>query len=140
MGFERYFKNINDVVVKLFVLGTLILSGCSSYCGVNKDSDFDSKGLPNHKYLVGGGYDIHWIAPTDGTAYLVMETIFKRNYPKRLIMTRAYKSGEDFQFSSKDISNDDIKKYFAEEIHMSALRFSLYFIPYVKSQTEPASK
>jgi hypothetical protein len=139
MGQEQTFDNITGIVLKLVVLGASILSGCSSYCG-DKDNNFDSKGLPNQKYRVGGGYDIHWIAPTDGTVYLVVETILSTHYPKQLIATRAFESGEEFEFSSNDISNEDIIKYFAREIHISALRFSLYFIPYVKSQTEPASK
>ncbi len=137
------FRNFNGIVIALVVLGTLILSGCSSFCETKKvklDSDFDSQGLPNPKYLVGGGYEIDWVASVDGTAYLVVSTPNEELYPTKLIMTKACKSGESFELSSDDISKDDIKKLYAHDLNMSALKFSLYFIPAVKTQANPATQ
>jgi hypothetical protein len=118
---KKEFKDIQSTLVKLSVLGILILSGCSSY----EAGNFDSHGIPRKKYFVGGGIEINWVAPSDGTLYLTEEKIS----PGRILITKAIKTGEKY---SIEISEDDIVSLFGREIKMSNLNFSLYFIPQEK--------
>ncbi len=123
---ERKFGNINGIVI-LFVLGILILSGCSSSY---EAGNFDSKGLPKKQYLVGGGFGIEWVAPADGTMYLTEEKT------GQIIITESIESGDEF--SSSGMDPEEIEQVFGKKL--SDLKFCLYFIPAAKAQTNPATQ
>jgi len=101
------------------------LTGCSSFEPTDS-GDFNSKGLPSQRYLVGGGLDIGWIAKQAGTAYLVEEKTGK------IVMTKSLDIDDefDFEFSPDSVEPEDTKAIFGVE--MSELKFSLYFIPTVQ--------
>ena len=105
----------------------MLPAGCMSmrpYSG----KDFDSKGLPNQKYLVGGGLQIEWVAPEAGTAYLVEETTGK------IVMTKSMQPGDKFEFNPGQADPKEAKEIFGVE--MSELKFSLFFVPANNVETE----
>jgi hypothetical protein len=119
--------NIKRLIGIFFVFGAMILAGCGSmrtYSG----KDFDSKGLPNQKYLVGGGLQIEWVAPQKGTAYLVEETTGK------IVMTKSLQPGDTFEFSPGQADPKEAKEVFG--VDMSELKFFLFFVPANKVETE----
>ena len=121
------------------VLAIMALAGCSPVTSnkeVNIESkapikqknivegNFDSKGLPNRKYLVGGGLDIEWRVPQNGTVYLVEETTGK------IVITKSFPADKVFEFNPGSTEPEKTKEIFG--IDMSELKFSLYFIPNTK--------
>ena len=112
-----------------FVLAAIaVLTGCQTELVSDTGGYFNSKGLPNSKYFVGGGLEIVWDAPQDGTAYLVEETTGK------FIMTKSLKADERFDFSPGSVQPDEAKSVFGVE--MAKLKFSLYFIPTTETSTQ----
>ena len=71
MNGKSYNREVRLLFGIIFLLTVMSLAGCSSL--TSSSCDFNSKGLPNQKYFVGGGLDIQWRAPQPGTAYLVEE-------------------------------------------------------------------
>jgi len=120
MNINTIFQEIKFLFGAFVVLVIMFLAGCSSMT-YDKDANFDSDGLPNHKYLVGGGLDIEWKAPTAGTAYLVEEST------KKIIKTDYLDPEEEIEFSPGKIDEEEAKKFFG--IELNKLKFSLYFIP-----------
>ncbi len=116
------YRKVRFLFRVLVLLTTMSLIGCASFDPVGS-GDFNSKGLPNQKYLVGGGLDIEWIAKQTGTAYLVEEKTGK------IIMTKSLDEDDEFEFefSPDSIEPEDVNAIFGAE--MSELLFSLYFIP-----------
>lgn len=117
------YRKVKPLIGMFVFLVSMILAGCTS---LTSDSmgDFNSKGLPSPKYLVGGGLEIEWMATQAGTAYLVEEKTGK------IIMTKSLEAEDEFEFSPGSIEPEETKKIFGVE--MSELKFSLYFIPAAK--------
>jgi hypothetical protein len=103
-------------VVGICLLSALLLGGCSTSRSLQSD------GLPGEEYLVGGGMMINWVAPTDGTAYLVEKTSDK------IVETRSMKRGETFDFSIGSTGQaTEFEKVFG--VKLSEARLLLYFEP-----------
>jgi hypothetical protein len=122
MSQNRNNRKVRFLLGMLILLTTMLLIGCASFDAVGS-GDFNSKGLPNQRYLVGGGLDIQWRTPEAGTAYLVEEKTGK------IVMTKTLGTGEEFEFefSPDSVEPEETEAIFG--IEMSELKFSLYFIP-----------
>ena len=94
------------------------LAMCIVGCGVN--DQFRDNGLPAKKYLVGGGFQVEWTAPSNGTAHLVEETTSK------IIQCQYLEQGKSFELSM-NLEPAEFKEYFG--IDMGEAKLSLYFIP-----------
>ena len=71
----------------------LFVAGCATQPGVGGDGRFSKDGIPHERYLVGGGLNVSYTAPCDGTAYLVDAS------SKKYVSTESLKAGKDFEFS-----------------------------------------
>ena len=114
-------------ITSLLLLGFVtILVGCNS----NTSGGLNSKtGLPQQKYLVGGGLMIDYQASCEGTAFLVEKT------SARIIKTQSMFKGTNFD-GPGSISDEDSQKYFGMPI--SKLKLELYFVP--KPAPNPCEK
>ena len=117
---NNFRKNISFLGI-VVVLSAVILPGCGSFVS-DMGNNFNSDGLPKQKFFVGGGLQIDWIAPVDGTIYLVEENT------RKILMTKSLEAGEDFELSVSDMNSDEAKKLLGVS-DISKLNFSLYFIP-----------
>lgn len=101
-------------ILMVFVIG---LVGCNS----NTSSGLNpTTGLPRDQYLVGGGLMLDYVAPCDGTGFLIEKT------SARIIATQSMKKGDHFD-GPGSISDEDSQKYFGMPI--SKLKLELYFVP-----------
>lgn len=97
-----------------------VLAGCS---GIRS---LQSTGLPDDKYIVGGGMMIDWEADTAGTAYLVEKTTGK------IVETRSLARGDRFSFSLS-ASGPQLEAFeHAIGIDLAEARLLLYFEPDIK--------
>ena len=122
MPFENIsiiYRKVKFLLGMVVVLSVMTLVGCTSL--PSSSGDFDSKGLPNSKYFVGGGLDIQWRAPQPGTAYLVDEKT------ARIVITRSLDTDDEYEFDPGSIESDVAKQIFG--VNLNELKFSLYFIP-----------
>ena len=83
-------------------------------------SPFTEEGIPHSKYLVGGGFQVQYVAPTAGTALVVEESTSK------ILTTRTLNEEELFDFEV-DLEPDDFITTLG--ISMSDARIALYFVP-----------
>lgn len=97
-----------------FVAVAFGIAGCTS------NSQFRTNGLPAQKYLVGGGFQIEWTAPTNGTAHLVEENT------ARIVQSQYLEKGGEFEVSI-DLAPGEFVDIFG--ISKGDAKFSLYFIP-----------
>ena len=109
----------NGVSLAILVLGIIGIAGCGS----EQTGPFRSSGLPSKKYLVGGGFMITWLAPEDGTAYVVEETTTK------ILQTEFLQKGEKFKFSL-GFKPDEFERIMG--IKLGEATFNLYFVPATK--------
>ena len=120
-------RTANVVITALVAMLALSIWGCSSIGKLSAaKSPLGPDGLPRDEYLVGGGFQIDWVAPADGTAYLVMSGA----EVNKLIQTEYLKEAEKFDFSMSVSSPEEIEQI--EKVlgaKMSEVRFSLYFVP-----------
>ena len=123
MNLNTVFQEIKFLFGAFVVLAIMFLAGCSSIT-YYKDTNFDSNGLPNHKYLVGAGLDIQWRSPQAGTVYLVEEKT------SRIVITRSLDEDDEFEFNHGSVEEEETKKIFG--VNLNELRFSLYFIPTIQ--------
>ncbi len=80
--------------------------------------------LPRDSRIVGGGLDIEWTAPSDGTAVLMEKNTHK------VVATRSLADGEKFEFNTTKNEDDAnaLKSAFGETTP-SKSNFILYFSP-----------
>ena len=110
----------------LFITGLLILCGTLwSGCQSGSNTAFGFGGLPKEQYRVGGGFDIEYTAPVDGTFYLVDQNSGK------FVITEAVTEGDTFDFSIDPTNLDEAMAY---GIDIRNSKLILYFVP--KPQTE----
>lgn len=81
---------------------------------------FTDKGLPKPCYFVGGGFDLQYKAPCDGTLYVVEET------SRKIVVTRSLDKDDTYE---QTFSMDDLQARETFGKRMSELDFNAYFIP-----------
>jgi hypothetical protein len=111
----------------LFVTGLVILcgmlfSGCQSGTG----SAFGFGGLPKEHYRVGGGFNIKYEAPADGTFYLVDLSSGK------FVVTKNVTEADTFEFSIDPTNIDEETRACGVDTRISKL--VLYFVPKPEQQ------
>ncbi len=84
---------------------------------------FTDRGLPARKYQVGGGFDVEYKAPADGTLYWVEE------YTGKILETRLITKGD---VAKSNRTPSEIAA--ASGNTPNSLNVSLYFIPSVSAQ------
>jgi hypothetical protein len=101
----------------------MIAAGCSVTPSLH------GNGLPSGLETVGGGPQINWKAPTDGTVYLVEKTSGK------IIETQSLDKGEVFEF---EIGSDDVETFEkVVGVRLTAARLVLYFKPANSKSSTP---
>jgi hypothetical protein len=112
-----------QIAVTLGLMASLMLVGCTSTSPVSPQTgaQFTNRGLPAKEYLVGGGLQIFYRAPVDGTAYWVEETTAK------VLQTKSLGESEDIRVELGDLDPCDFKQ--AVGIEVAKARMGLYFIP-----------
>jgi len=99
------------------VLGAM---ACALSVACVTHSPFTEEGIPHSKYLVGGGFQMQYVAPTAGTALVVEESTSK------ILTTRTLDEGEMFDFEVDMEPGDFITTL---GISMPDARIALYFVP-----------
>jgi hypothetical protein len=96
-----------------FVVGGCATSGFESPV-------FSESGIPNQRYMVGGGFEIAYKAPSPGTAYVV------ETRTANIIKTQSLEEGQRFEF---DIGAEPEEIEAILGIPFSEVRLHLYFVP-----------
>ena len=109
--------------IALGFLAVLGFAGC--VVSPQTDRQFTQRGIPAKEFLVGGGFQINYTAPADGTVYWVEETTAK------ILETRSVTEDEGVEFEM-DAEADEFKQGIGVE--MAKAKLSLYFIPSVESK------
>ena len=99
----------------LFAAVLICASGCATL-----NSPFEASGLPDRRYLVGGGFLIEYLSPGDGTALWVEETTGKVLATKSVTGT-----GSEIEFEAD--SPSDLERVVG--IPLKEMKLGLYFIP-----------
>jgi len=110
----------NTGAVLAVVLAAIWLGGCSS---VSRPIIMGS-GIPEDKYLVGGGWEINYTAPADGTVCLVERSSYK------LLETTTVEEGDTYE-KSIDPHADELE---ALGISPKTAKFQLFFVPAPKGK------
>jgi hypothetical protein len=112
------------IVWTLLVLcvSALFATGCASF----QKTSFGFNGLPQEQYRVGGGFDIEYGAPAEGTFYLVDQSTGK------FVITKDVTEGDTFEFSIDSQNIDDETRACGVDTRKSKL--VLYFVPKPKQQ------
>lgn len=101
-------------VLKVAVLCVSLISVIG--CAVSQKTAFGFNGMPKKQYCVGGGLEISYTAPQDGTCYLVDQKSGK------FVVTESISEGSTFDF---DLSSADPDKYGS----LIQGNLVLYFVP-----------
>lgn len=80
-----------------------------------------SGGIPADRYVVGGGYVVHYTAPVDGVAYLV------ERMTATVLQMESLEVGERFEVSVAGTEPETIKTMLG--IPPSEMELRLYFVP-----------
>jgi hypothetical protein len=119
--------------MKVLTMGTLFLSTCLVVGGcaesLQKSRDFTGTGIPAKEYLVGGGFEIRYTAPADGTSYWVEETHAK------VLATKSVTEGDDIEFKVEMEDPNEFAMWAG--IEPAKARLSLYFIPHRETAEGP---
>jgi hypothetical protein len=107
---------VGRLMVGAVVAGLLALAGG---CGTTLSSP--ATGVPAGVQAVGGGLQINWEAPTDGTVYLVDKTSGK------LVVTESLSEGSKFEFTVDPESAEAFEK--AVGVPPTKAQLVLYFKP-----------
>ena len=109
-------------------ISILILTGVSALvlaiataCQTSKA--LNSSGIPSKKFLIGGGYNIDFTAPTIGIGYVVEEQ------SRRVIILKSLDKNE--RFRSEMELNDEEAQHLG--IKASMARFTFYFVPLLEA-------
>ena len=105
---------------------SILASGCQNFSlrgnDLRKDV-FDHEGMPDDKYLVGGGYFIIYRADVEGELFLVDEA------SERLLATVSLQPGEDHEMIY-DIRDEKLAANLdALGIDPKKAKFKLFFVP-----------
>jgi hypothetical protein len=111
------------------IVWTLLVLCVSAFfatgCASSQKTSFGFNGLPQEQYRVGGGFDIEYNAPADGTFYLVDQSSGK------FVITKDATEGDTFEFS---IDSGDMDEAKAFGIDLEKSKLVLYFVPKPKQQ------
>jgi hypothetical protein len=113
---DKLMQKQMEMVLALWV--ALGLAGCT--VSSQTDRQFTQRGIPAKEFLVGGGFQINYTAPAEGTVYWVEETTAK------ILETRSVTDDENVEFKM-DVEADEFKQSIGVE--MAKAKMSLYFIP-----------
>ena len=107
---------------KCITMGILLcliftIAGCSGL-SVSSNKGFTEEGLPQKKYLIGGGFEIKYTPNEYGTAYWVDETT------KKILSMVSVKPNEEIIFGE---NNNTFRTSYG--ISVENAKLSLYFIP-----------
>lgn len=117
-------KRMGMTLCWLAILG---LAGCgaSTQNGPSpaRGRQFTHTGIPAREYLVGGGFQIDYTAPANGTVYWVEETTGK------ILQTTSVTEDEsvEFELDVMEIESDEFQSRIG--IDLAKAKMSLYFIP-----------
>lgn len=111
-------KSVCRCLAAVVLSGLLFAAGCGLYPIHSTDSDFLSSGIPAARYQVGGGFEIDFTAPADGTVYVVDQA------SKRILAMESLEEGDSFSFNFFNAGEE----YSALGLVPSA-KISLYFVP-----------
>jgi hypothetical protein len=104
----------------------ILVAGCQNFpAGRNnpRSDVFDHDGMPDEKYLVGGGYFIIYRADVEGELFLVDEA------SERLLATVSLQPGEDHEMIY-DIRDEKLAASLdALGIDPEKAKFKLFFVP-----------
>ncbi|HPD48249.1 MAG TPA: hypothetical protein P5279_01555 [Anaerohalosphaeraceae bacterium] len=106
----------------IFVVGWLAAVGVVG-CGrqVHRtEGDFTKCGIPERQFLVGGGFEVRYVAPADGTVFWVEERT------RRIVVTRTVQKGEEVRLGERPAWRD------LEDtlgMYVRRMKLSLYFVP-----------
>ncbi len=98
----------------------VLVCGCNSPKPILGAGVFDSRGIPQKKYLVGGGLEVDYEVPVDGTVYWVEE------HSGRILISESLEEGDSFQQSLP--LELELIKLFGED-NAANQKMSLYFVP-----------
>jgi hypothetical protein len=105
------------IQIAMLVLTAVFVSGCVFIAGNSIEPD---KFGPCKQNKVGGGFNITYIAPEDGTVQLVDKKSGKN------ILTQAISAGQEYKFSAQEL---DLQLYKAWGVDIHKADFVLYFHP-----------
>ncbi len=108
----------NQIAIPAIGLGilSLLMSGCQTMSG-----PLTAEGIPEQRYLVGGGLNVYYVAPEPGTLYVVEENL------KQIWVTRVMDTGNRYQHSRANSPFSNFKELFG--IDHKDIKVSLYFVP-----------
>ena len=107
-------KSSSQITLATLLLA-LSLSAAGCYGGPSFNKAFNSNGIPKHQYLVGGGFEIEYVAPANGTAYWVEEST------QKILETKSVSSGDKAEFKG------DLRQVLG--IDLKDIKLTLYFVP-----------
>lgn len=107
-------------VLLVSLVSVLVLSGCAT---VGMSGAFDDEGLPKKQYYVGGGFNLNYVPPVSGMAYVVEET------SRKLIMTESVREGRFFSFDIDPSKDSHVTRLEAMGIDVTTAQLGLYFVP-----------
>ena len=117
-------------MVSVSAIALLVLSGCETLSGSSnkmeyeiKDDVFDFDGMPDRKYLVGGGYFIVYRATTAGELFLADDA------SDRLLATVSLQPGEEHEIIYDIMDEKMAANLDALGIDPQKAELKLYFVP-----------
>ncbi|MCK4628888.1 MAG: hypothetical protein KAT56_07780, partial [Sedimentisphaerales bacterium] len=113
-------KSSSQITLATLLLA-LSLSAAGCYGGPSFNKAFNSNGIPKHQYLVGGGFEIEYVAPANGTAYWVEEST------QKILETKSLNSGDKAEFGGGAMDPAQVKQLLG--IDLKDVKFMLYFVP-----------
>ena len=115
-------KKVSCFIVAVSLVVVLGLVGCGRQMR-GTGAAFTKSGIPAREYLAGGGFEIYYVAPSDGTVYWVEETT------QRILETESVKEGEAVEFGGSPDPDmaEGIKAVLG--VDLADARFTFYFVP-----------
>ena len=103
-------------------MAAVVVAGVAGCCAPRTSSEgvFDEAGIPVEGFRVGGGFQIRYVAPAAGTAYLVDQSM------GTLLGTESLTRGQVFEFLPTSEVVDGFRRV---GIDLSEGEFVLYFVP-----------
>ncbi len=84
------------------------------------EAAFTKCGIPERQFLVGGGFDIRYIAPADGTVFWVEERT------QRIVVMRSVEEGEEVSLG-ESMDRREVEDTLG--MYTRRVKLSLYFMP-----------
>jgi len=107
------------VILAVGWLAAVGLVGCGRQVR-EAEGDFTKCGIPDRQFLVGGGFNVHYVAPADGTVFWV------ERRTQRIVVMQSVKKGEEVRLGERPAWRD------LEDtlgMYVRRMKLSLYFVP-----------